>query len=78
MHIGVTVNGNEVDTSELWAMPGGAVEAGIYRTPLGPRNVVPGDRVTISVYGRELTHYPKWVIQNRRQNDESIESHSGI
>jgi 2-keto-4-pentenoate hydratase/2-oxohepta-3-ene-1,7-dioic acid hydratase in catechol pathway len=68
------VNGSAIDSGELWAMAGGAVEAVrwlredlkrhgtllapgdlvLTGTPLGLHAVRPGDRVTVSVDGREL------------------------
>jgi 2-keto-4-pentenoate hydratase len=70
----ITVNGSAIDSGELWAMPGGAVEAVrwleenlkrhgtllvsgdlvLTGTPLGLHAVRPGDRVAVSVDGREL------------------------
>ena len=70
----VMVNGNEIESGELWAMPGGAVDAVrwlredigrhgmslapgdlvLTGTPLGLHAVQPGDRVAVSVEGREL------------------------
>lgn len=70
----VAINGKEIDSGDLWAMTGGAIEAvswlsqdlGRYGlslspgdvvltgTPLGLHPVGPGDRVGVSVDGREL------------------------
>jgi 2-keto-4-pentenoate hydratase len=71
----ITVNGSAIDSGELWAMPGGAVDAVrwleenlkrhgstllvpgdlvLTGTPLGLHAVRPGDRVAVSVDGREL------------------------
>jgi 2-keto-4-pentenoate hydratase len=70
----IRVNGSAIDSGELWAMAGGAVEAVrwlredlkrhgtllvpgdlvLTGTPLGLHPVRPGDRVTVSVDGREL------------------------
>ena len=72
--LAVVVNGIEIDSGELWAMPGGAAEAVrwlredlgqqgvslapgdlvLTGTPLGLHAVLPGDRVAVSVDGREL------------------------
>jgi len=70
----VMVNGQEIESGDLWAMTGGAIEAvswlsddlGKYGlslspgdlvltgTPLGLHPVRPGDRIGVSVDGREL------------------------